>query len=131
MRRKSFEWNSWYVICIHKNFSIEEFFWKMKGSPTKFFGTVEKIIVRQNRDTLSYAIFLIQKFSVKKVPLGISSVLWDEKVSREKRDITFLAIKFFDNKNFWKKKGSRTKLFGTVRKSVFDIDVIHHLMQFF
>ena len=41
-------------------------FWKMKGSPTKLFGTVRKLFFRQNCDTPSYAIFLIQKFSGKR-----------------------------------------------------------------
>ena len=107
-------------------------FLRNEGFPYEIFRYCEKITFWQNHDTPSYAIFLIQKFSeTKGTSQEIFSVLWDKKISRENRDIPFLSIKFFDKKNFWKTKGSPTKLFGTVRKSFFDKIVIHHLMQFF
>ena len=102
-----------------------------KGFPYETFRCCKKINFRQNRDTQSFAISLFQKISEKKVLLGIFSVLWDKKISRENRDNAFLSIKIFDKRNFWKKKGSPTKVFGTVRKSIFDEIVIHHLMHFF
>ena len=103
---------------------------KNEGFPYEVFRYCEKINFRQNRDTPSYAIFLIQKFSEKKVPLGISSVLWDKKVSRENRDLPFLATNLSMKEKFSKMNGSPSKIFGTVRKSIFDKIVVQLLMQF-
>ena len=70
-------------------------FLKTEGVPYEIFWYCEKINFRQNLDTPSYAISLFQKFSEKRVLLGVLSVLWDKKVSRESRDIPLLAIKSF------------------------------------
>ena len=59
----------------------------------------------------SYAIFLIQKFSGKRVRLGMFSVLWDKKVSRKSRDFPLLSRNFFDKGNFQKKEGFPYEVF--------------------
>ena len=85
-------------------------FLKNEGFPHKALRYCERINFRQSRDTPSYAIFLIQNFSGKRVPLRIFSVLWDKKVSRESRDIPLLSRNLFDKGKFLKKKGSPTKI---------------------
>ena len=121
-----------HIPLLSIKFSDRRNFLKNEGFPYEIFRYCEKINFRQNRDTPSYAIFFNPEiFWNTRVPLRIFSVLWDKNISRENRDIPFLSIHLFDKKNFWKMKGSPTKFFGTVRKSIFDKIVIHHLMQFF
>ena len=54
-------------------------FLKKEGFSYEKFWYCEKINFRQNRDTLSYANFFnAETFSIKRVTLGIFSVLWDK-----------------------------------------------------
>ena len=85
-------------------------FLKTEGVPYEIFWYCEKINFRQNRHTPSYAISLFQKFSEKKVLLGVLPVLWDKKVSRESRDIPLLAIKTSDKRKFLKNEGFPHKI---------------------
>ena len=50
------------------------------------------------------------------VPLGIFSVPWDKKVSRESRDIPLLSINFFDKRFFLKNEGSPYEFFRYCEK---------------
>ena len=122
------------VVISHfypKSFSIKEFFQKMKGSPTIF-----SVLWENQLSTKPWYIILCNFFNPDyfwntRVLLRIFSVLWDKRVSREICDIPVLSIQFFVLKKIWMMEGSPTKFFGTVRKSIFDKMVIHHLMQFF
>ena len=78
-------------------------FLKTEGIPYEVFRYCEKIIFRHYRNTQSYAIFLFPNFSEKRVPVGVFSVEWDKKVSRENRDIPFLSIKIFEERIFSEK----------------------------
>ena len=86
------------IPLLSRNFFDKGQFLKKEGFPYENFRYCETIILRQNRDKPSYAIFLIQKFSeTKGSSWDFFSVLRDKRVSRENRDIPFLSIKFFDN----------------------------------
>ena len=58
------------------------------------------------------------------VPLRMFLVLWDKKISTEKRDIPLLCLKIFDTKKSETIKGSFSKSFATVRQKDFDKIVI-------
>ena len=105
---------------------------KIERFPYEIFRYCEKINFRQNGDTPSYAIFLIQNFyETQWSPYEVFRNC-ETKKFREKILISHFYPKNFSIKEiFWKMKGSLTKIFGTVRKSIFDKMVIHHLMQFF
>ena len=77
-------------------------FLKNEGFPYKVLRYCEKINFRQNRDTLSYAIFIILKFSeTKRSPYKI---FWycETKSFRDKIVIPLFCIKTFDTTNFLK-----------------------------
>ena len=67
VRQKSFERKSCYPPLAIKIFDKRTFL-KTKGIPYEVFWYCEKINIRQNRDTTSYAIYLMRKFSEKKGP---------------------------------------------------------------
>ena len=85
-----------------KSFSIPEFSWKMKASPTKTFGTVRQNFFTEDRDTHSPAILSIKVFDARifpkpgRIPLRNFLVQWDKKYSTGNSDITFLCKKFFE-----------------------------------
>ena len=111
--------------------SVKRKFLKNEGFPYKNLRYCERINFRQSRDTPSYAIFLIQKISGKNGPPR-SSFYCETKKFREKIVISpFYPETFPTKETFWKKKGSPTKFFGTLRKSIIDRIVIQYLMQFF
>ena len=105
---------------------------KIERFPCEIFRYCEKINFRQNGDTPSYAIFLIQNFyETQGSPYEVFRYC-ETKKFREKVVISHFYPKNFSIKEiFWKMKGSLKKIFGTVRKPIFDKMVIHHLMQFF
>ena len=76
----------------------------MKGSPTKFFGTVRKSIFDKLVIHHLMQFFNPEFFWDKRVLLGIFSVLWDKKFSREIRDIPPPIHKKFRQKKFLKNK---------------------------
>ena len=111
VRQKNFREKVVISLSYPETFSIKESFWKEKGSPTKFFGTVRKAIFDKNVIHHLMQFFNPEFFSLKRATLGIFSVLWDKKISRENRDSPFLSKKIFDKRNFLKKEGFPYKTF--------------------
>ena len=75
---------------------------KVEGVPYENFRYCEKIIFRQNRDTLSHAIILFQKFSDTKGPPYEFFWYSETKNFRNKIVIRLFCIKTFDSRNFLK-----------------------------
>ena len=98
------------IPLLAKKNSDKRKFLKDEGFPYKTLRYCERINFRQSRDAPSYAIFLIQKFSGKRFPLGVFSLLWDKKVSRESRDNPLLAINISDQRKFLKNEGFPYKI---------------------
>ena len=91
---------AYYLSTIYpQQFLIPEISETLKGSYTKFFGTVRKIVI----PPIMHKIFQYPKFSetLKGCPRNFSA-LWNQKFSTEKRDTPFSSIKLFEPKNFLK-----------------------------
>ena len=116
VRQKSFERKSCYPPPLAIKIFDKRTFLKTKGIPYEVFWYCEKINIRQNRDTTSYAIYLMRKFSEKNVPLGVFYVVWDKEVSRESRDIPPPVIKVFDKRTFLKTEGIPYEVFRYCEK---------------
>ena len=105
---------------------------KNEGFPYKILRYCEKINFAQNRDTPSYAIFLIQKYSEKKGPTRKFFGTVRQKSFERKSWYPPSIQKLFRQRKLSEKRRVPLRSFlGTMRKSFFDKIVIHHLMQFF
>ena len=98
-------------------FPIPEFFWETESPPTKIFCTVRKTTF--DKFVIHHLVLFFsdpELFWNKRVPLRLFSVLRDEKISRENRNIPFLSIKFFDKRNFLRNKGFPYEIFRYCEK---------------
>ena len=95
----------------------------LKGSFTKFFGTVRQKKFRRKLviPPIMHKIFRYPKFSetLKGCPRNFSA-LWDKKFSTENCDTPYYAWNFSIPQIFWNIEGMSTKFFGTVRPKIFD-----------
>ena len=84
----------------------------LKGSPTKFFGTVRQTIFDWKSwysPLFIHKLFRYPKFSEtqhRRVPLRNVSVLRDKKSSTKNCDNTLLSIKFLHTRSWWHPKRS-------------------------
>ena len=96
------------------SFSIPQITDTLKGSPTKFFGTVRQKSFDGKlwHNPLKHKLFGYPKLMTHStVPLRNFLALGDKKFSTGNRDITLVSKNFFDTRNQWHHKGFPYEVF--------------------
>ena len=121
---------------MQKLFRYPKTFSTLKGFPRKLLALWDKKFSREKRDTTimrNFSRYHIFSETVQRLTRSFSS-LWDQIFSTEKCFTpNFSSVKTLRNQNFSRKqKDSFTKIFGTVRRTIFGGNVWPHLcIKFF
>ena len=125
VRQQIFWRKSWYSPHRHIFYRYPKLSETQMDSSLKWFCTVRQNNLRENRDTRAPQPLILKFFYTRiflkhrSFPLRSFSVLWDDKLPLENRDITFSSTKFLIPEFSDTPMGSPTKFFGAVSQQVF------------